>query len=574
MYYVKDHWTENLFDPWEHLGPRRRKILDAGWAGLFRTHLLRQLPVEQLARKFKEYRGRPTKELFVMLGGTVLQHLFDLTDTEAREAILFRVDWQYALDITDPSDAQLYVSDRTWRSYRKQCVEIELDLLVFEKLTDTLREAFGVDTANQRLDSTHLVSNMRTMGRTRLFVTTIKKFLKKLVRLRKADYATLPPELIERYMGRDADACFSRMKPSEAGRTLNRAAEDMAVLVEHFRPIDGIRKWEEYQLLERVLDEQCTVTGMGRERQVTVKPANTVSPDCLQNPSDPDAAYNKHKGSGYQAQIMETYQPGETRDPTKPNLVTYVKVEPADRQDMAALHPALDATEERNCRPTRLLADTHYGSDENKKTAKERGVELVAPVGGVTTQKGLILGTFEADPVTGLVTRCPEGHSPEKVTRTEKNRVCAFFPLAVCRVCPRQQDCPVTLNKKKAVLRYPEARFRCARRRVEDDTREFWDVYRWRAGIEGCNSHLKRDTGADCLRVRGLDPVRFVVTLKVLGLNIMRCAHALTARVAAGLPPLSRIQSVLLRPISAFFAVLSARHIPFTGYHENGALCA
>lgn len=571
MYYVKDHWTGNLFDPWEHLGPQRRQMLDSSWPGLFRAHLLSQLPVERLARKFREFRGRPSKELVMMLGGMILQHLFDLTDTETREALLFRVDWQYALDITDPSDARVYVSDRTWRNYRSWCIEQGLDGLVFEQLTDALREAFGVDTSNQRLDSTHLVSNMRTLGRTGLFVATVTKFLKKLCRVRPEAYASLPPELTARYMEREAGACFSRTKPSQAGRTLQAAAEDMAMLVEQFRPDDAIRKWAEYRYLERVLMEQCAVTGTGRERQVTLKPPRTVSPDCLQNPADPDAAYSKHKGSGYQAQLMETYQPEETRAPQKPTLVTQVTVEPADHRDMDAVMPALDATAQRHCKPTRLLADTHYGSDENRERAKARGVELVAPVGGIATPRGLALGLFAADPRTGLVTRCPRGHSPEKVTRTPKNRLCAYFSLAVCQTCPFRPDCPVTLNRKWAILRYTDASLRCAQRRVAEETREFREVYRWRAGIEGSNSHLKRDTGANRLRVRGLGPVRFAVTLKVLGLNILRCARALAARIAAGLPPRFRTQP-------SFFELLSSRFarwlVPFTLNHDRELLCA
>jgi len=80
MYYAKDHQTGYLFDPWVQLGPRRRQILDTGWPGLFRKCLLNKLPVERLARNFKEFRGRPTKELYVMMGGMVLQQMLNLSD--------------------------------------------------------------------------------------------------------------------------------------------------------------------------------------------------------------------------------------------------------------------------------------------------------------------------------------------------------------------------------------------------------------------------------------------------------------------------------------------------------------
>jgi hypothetical protein len=38
MITVKDHKTIPLFDPWDFLGPKRRQLLDASWAGV--SHLL------------------------------------------------------------------------------------------------------------------------------------------------------------------------------------------------------------------------------------------------------------------------------------------------------------------------------------------------------------------------------------------------------------------------------------------------------------------------------------------------------------------------------------------------------
>ena len=53
----------HLIDPWAHLGPKRRKLLDNSWAGLFRQEILAELPVEQIAPWFRADSGRPSKEL-------------------------------------------------------------------------------------------------------------------------------------------------------------------------------------------------------------------------------------------------------------------------------------------------------------------------------------------------------------------------------------------------------------------------------------------------------------------------------------------------------------------------------
>ncbi len=47
MIYTKDQKTLNMFDPLDHLGPKRRKLLEQSWAFLFRREILSNLPVVQ-----------------------------------------------------------------------------------------------------------------------------------------------------------------------------------------------------------------------------------------------------------------------------------------------------------------------------------------------------------------------------------------------------------------------------------------------------------------------------------------------------------------------------------------------
>lgn len=535
MITVRDHSTGLLFDRWSHIGPKRRKLLDTGWPGVFRKFLLQELPVERIAARFTAYAGRPSKELYTMLGTLILQHTQDLSDADVQHALAFDVEWHYALDIIDDSDASLYLSERTLRNYRKIVLEEELAPLIFGRLTDRLLKEFKVDATRQRLDSTHIQSNMRHLGRIRIFSVTIRKFLRALKRRHAGEFAaTISKEFNDRYLAKDADGCFSRVKPSESSRTLEELSRDLLFLIETFSSSATISDMPEYRLLERVLREQCTVTGTGAEAAVTVKPSKAVSPDSLQNPSDPDAGYDAHKGQGYQAQLMETYQAGE-RDPKIPNLITYVEVEPAHKHDSPALLPALDAAGGRDCRPEHLVCDTHYGSDENVIAAAEKGVTVVAPVAGLAPAESITLAHFSPDLHTGYVIRCPEGHAPLSMYQTQKHRFIASFRRKTCQTCPRQGDCPVKLQKKAAYLRYTLPALRCACRRAKEHTPEFREEYRWRAGVEGTNSHLKLDLGMGRLRVRGLEAVRLAVTFKALGLNIMRCARALAARLCDSL---------------------------------------
>ena len=94
MIHVRDHKTPYLIDPWDYLGPKRRKLLDRSWAGLFREHILPSLPVSKIASCYTEGFGRPTKELYAALGSLILQQMHDLTDEETVTQFSFNLQWQ------------------------------------------------------------------------------------------------------------------------------------------------------------------------------------------------------------------------------------------------------------------------------------------------------------------------------------------------------------------------------------------------------------------------------------------------------------------------------------------------
>lgn len=64
----KDRNQQQIFDPWQNMGDKRRNLLDQSWAGLFREELLGQLPTQELAVHFSSDFGRPGKDLATCLG--------------------------------------------------------------------------------------------------------------------------------------------------------------------------------------------------------------------------------------------------------------------------------------------------------------------------------------------------------------------------------------------------------------------------------------------------------------------------------------------------------------------------
>ena len=559
MIRVEDHKTGYLFDPWRHLGPKRRRLLDESWAGLYREHILLHLPVEKLARHFKSGFGRPTKELHTALSAVLLQQLFDLTDEETVRTLAFDASWHYALDIPGESDEDKYLSPKTLWTMRKLVADEKLDGALFEDITSRLAKVFEVKTDLQRLDSVHVKSNMRRLGRLKLFQNVIRKFLSNLKRHHPALFSELDAGMTGRYLSERAPGCFSMVKPSEAQAKLAESAADLGRLVELFRERVETKSMSSFKMLLRVFYEQCAVREMPDGVTVTeVIPPREVASDSLQNPSDPDAGYSGHKGQGYSAQVMETYT--ETADKEEKaetlSLITHVSVTPACVGDGNAVVPALESAAQRDLAPEQLTADSLYGGDENCEAAAEKGVEIVSPVMGRESEKGLHLSDFEMTD-SGDVAACPAGHAPEScVKRSGRYIVC--FALALCASCPRVSECPVKRGKKRYELRYNERKARLARRRRAERGPVFRDRYRWRAGVEATMSELDRKTGLKHLRVRGHPAVRLCVKLKAAGVNILRAAriHAQRLRKVRGNGPQTSSDRVF-EPLFGLLRVLA-----------------
>ena len=53
MVKVKNPDQLNIFDPWDFLTPKRRQMLESGWPGLFRKHILPLIPKRFLLIHFK-----------------------------------------------------------------------------------------------------------------------------------------------------------------------------------------------------------------------------------------------------------------------------------------------------------------------------------------------------------------------------------------------------------------------------------------------------------------------------------------------------------------------------------------
>ena len=492
---------KRLVDPWETLHPPIRRRLERGWPGLFREELLPGLPVELLAGRYaKERRGRPGKDLYTLIGMALLQQVFDLTDAETVDALAGNLFWHFALDLPNGADSgAAYVCERVLWDVRRHlttaCEDAGGD--IFSALTGRLIEHLGVDTAQQRIDGTHVQSNMARLNRVRILFRALRSFLRDLRRddpgLFQRDIP-LSAEWVARILEPSNDGAFGQVKPSESRHRLQELGEMAATVEALFAEHATVGKSASFLLLARVLHEQCEVTFSEETDELIVveRPAKEISSGSTQNPSDPDATYSGHKGQGYTAQIVETFT--EAKDDTDaeadgddasaaavppPNLAMHVELHPANEAEGKALEPAIDAGLAGPHPVAEMLADTAYGSDANAKMCADAGVELVAPVPGdahptaANASNGgdssandaegiqpLTLADFTlSEPIgtgsdaTPRIKQCPAGHAPIARKALNDGGESVTFDGAICATCPFRDRCPTRPRRSPKVKR-------------------------------------------------------------------------------------------------------------------------
>ena len=499
------------------------KHIKEGWQGVLRHVVLEKLPALQLGRDLSDDMGRPSAELYAMCGLLLIREFHNWTVPQTHEAILFRSDIQYALNL----EPGFEISQRTIERYIARLYRDEsLGAEMFVAITDHLVNELEISVKKQRLDSTHVMSDMAYFGRTRVMGVAIKRFLTAVQKHHEDQYERFPESLKKRYMKSSDSRLFGDTSTAEARQKARlQTAQDLHTVIEFFADHVVISTWKRYEQLQTILHQQCDLV----EGKVQVK--KKTGGNVIINVSDPDATYCGNKGAGYQIQLSETYDAEN-----EANLVISAQVETAVQNDADAFEPVLEDVSDRGLLPETMVADAGYGGDKNVRIADSKGVELISPVPGGAKYDPEKIGfdkftVEETADGSQQVTSCPAGHVPEhSVYNESSDRFTVTLDHAICSSCPLISRCPIKLKTGKhrhsAKVHFEMREHRAGKRREVEQTDEFRDAYRSRAGIEGTNSCLKRRLGLGRLRVRGRPAVASSLMLKIAGWNLLRASTA------------------------------------------------
>jgi transposase len=535
--YKKTNPQQKLFGIGSQLSSSLRERLESSWAHLFKTEILPILfkNEDQYAILYGKT-GRPNFSVARMLGLCLLQEFNTLSDQQALDTFSFDVRWRYALDISGDGD---YLSRRSLVEFRRRLAAKDPEMKLVRNVFDTVRnhslKKLGISTSEQRVDSTHIISNIRTRGRLALFSNTITYFLKSLDEVQFSRV----PESIQQWHRTESEGWFG-LGPTEQKAKLQDLAEYLHELITLFEHDDEIKSNEPYQLLTRLFNEQCELSNEPASKEESSRIQVKKKPEggeTLQTPYDPDATYG-HKGVGYSVHITETCNNTE-----KTEIITDYEVHGAARSDIGKALSVIGRLDEAGLKPETLFADGGYPSVPSAQKIIEQEIEFMAPVNRGRLSDDIIgRDSFEYDS-KGFSTKCPMGHKPIDHRMLSHNNkegksLHAIFDGDTCRQCSKLDVCPVRAPNHRSKGCKPRDTIGDFRLEITPEiilrdtmysiqqTPEWKKRYKIRAGIEATNSELKRVHGLAKLRVRRAAKVCFAVACKLIACNIKRWAKA------------------------------------------------
>ncbi len=208
-----------------------------------------------------------------------------------------------------------------------------------------------------------------------------------------------------------------------------------------------------------------------------LKASSEIPSGALQNLSDEDAAYG-YKGQGYEVTLTETCSANNALQ-----LITDVQVDPSNHSDQHSTVPVVERLAANGIKPEVLYGDGNFVNGDNSIACAERGVNLQGNLTGSDSHpEKLKLAdfAFAADGTT--VTACPAGQKPldqraqhvrQASLEQSERRFLIQFERSQCDGCPLLVNCPVTLQKKDAVLAFSQPEVVTSQRRRQQETEAF-----------------------------------------------------------------------------------------------------
>ncbi|MHB1406886.1 MAG: transposase [Desulfitobacteriaceae bacterium] len=510
------HRQEEFFSNLSGMDPRFKKRLEKSWAGLFYEHVFCQIDEKLFAPLYSSDNGRPNFPINILAALEIIKHLKNFVDEVLFDAFAFDYQISYALGLRNIGE--LYFARRTFYDFRARLYKYTLehpkegDVISqqFETLVQHFIEVAQIDTDEQRMDSSQIMSNIKRAGRLALAYDVLLQAIKAcpLEILNSNLLEVLDPQYKTNllYKLKDTETMSRLEKILNLGGELSQLVKDNLEL--QMRP--------EIQVLVRFIKEQ---TVYDDERKVwQAKENKDITASSLQSAFDTEATYRQKAGKSHVGYVNLT----ETcADDNPVQIVTDYQVEPNSTSDVEMGKDSLPKLQE-TTQVKDLYVDGGYYSSDLVKKAEELGVQVhyTDMTGRNVSSNKLPYNAFNIERFETIL-NCPKLQEPLRSDFNSKSGILsAHFDLTTCTQCPLKDQCPVKFQKKDTVLRLSQKSLIAENTRlILMDKKDRNESGSKRAAIEGTNSAFKRAHGAGKLRVRGLVRCNLVMGLKTIAHN-------------------------------------------------------
>jgi len=520
------------------LTERERKYLNNSWAETFSKKIFPFIDEDRFSVLYSDNpASRPNNPVNIYFGLLILREVFNQSDEEALNSLMFDIRYQHALHTT--SFQEQPVSKNSLTNFRaavyKYIQEYGIDLIQeeIEAQAKSFSKLLKIDGETVRMDSLMISSSCKKLSRLEIIYSTVARFIKVIDK-------NILPERFKPYLEESHyNNTIYRSRDKDLNTKIKRVLKDGLKLYSLYRKDKEISSTEEFKLLSRMLKEQ---TRKGR-----IKPSLEIAPDSLQNPTDPDATYRKKgkkKHLGYTANIIEKFD-------AKNRMITGYDLKKNTYSDQKFAKDTIKKLD----KGTTALIDGAYFSEEINKKAKAKGIKMLPTnlVGGGKNNNG---DKFEINEKEHLVKKCPSGHQP--ITSTFKEgSYRAHFNQKHCNNCPLRKDCPVVKQKKSYLFKVSEKTLHRCQLITKMGTSEYQELAKKRAGIEGIPSVLRRRYKIDHLPVRGEVRSKVWLGFKISAINCKRLIKGLMNR------PIVKLSTLLYNHLLSLFIFQRASRVKF-----------
>jgi len=470
--------------------------------------------------------GRGAKSPSFLTMVTLLQYRENMSDEEAADACIKRIDWKIALHL--PFDAKQQFDSSTLCRFRRRLKENEKSGIAFDKILEGIKtKGFIKKNTNQRIDATHIVSHVNRISTTDLLFRAVKCVVEEISKSQIPFYEEFIPEDIkERYEGKFSSFGMSKEKRTDKMAEIIEDGLYLKKLLAENKNID-ISKFTQLKIMETIFEENVKITTKEINSTIFIDVEEVQSPkQTIFDPRDTSLKMGmKGKTSwvGSKCHIVETAVKG------KRNFITGMIYQKASGSDQKIHDKYREINNKSKLQPEKIFADQNYISGESIFNYQKNNQELLGIIGSDNSKKAneFKLNKFEIDMET-LTAVCPMKKKSEKYSKMKDGSYNIYFAYDDCTKCIHTLECAQTGKDKKRRLHVNQYYEQIRERRLLQVTESFRKSMSVRAQVEGTISETVRELGLRFAKYHGEDGHQFQFYMTGAALNVKRLIKAMT----------------------------------------------